>query len=243
MEKITNYIKSGKGNGLLFLLATALIITIFWMFLFKQIYNGIKPQLLLAADDILPITVENSQITSPLDTYKKIDIMFGSKEETNKIFPIVLDTREEPESFAAFPMGLFINKNTVNIKFPSEIKVLTWQNGTWDKNLAEEFLNYFSTTFSLIISILMVFALSIFLLIKTFLSAYLGKYIVAPLVKDTNPNFSVFMRLSAILVSITELIILAISFFTGLRIGMFPQIFIVLILFYGFFTRQKNTAE
>ena len=240
MEKIVNYIKSGKGNGLLFLLATALIVTIFWMFLFKQIYNGIKPQLLLAADEFLPITVENSQVKEPLDSYKRVDILFGSKEETNKIFPIILDTREEPESFTNIPMGLFIDRKNINIKFPSEIKVIPWQDGVWDKSIAEDFLDYFSSTFSFIISILMVILLSVFLAIKTFIVAILGKYIVKPLLKDNSTDFSPFMRLSAILVSLTELVLLGLSFLTGLRIGIFPQIFIVLILFYGFFLQQKN---
>ena len=241
MEKIANYIKSGKGNGLLFLVATALITTILWMFLFKQLYNDIKPQLIMAANEILPITVKDSKVTDPLDTYKRINITLNDKEDINQTFPIILDTREEPENFDNLPSGLFIGKSNVKLKLPSEIKIISWQDGIWDKKTINEFLD--SETFSFMLSVIMVAILSIILIIKTFIAAILEKYILSSQIKDINLNFNIFMRLSAILISITELIALIISFMTGIRIGLLPQILIVLFLAYMFFTQQRKTEK
>lgn len=243
MEKIVNYIKSGKGNGLLFLVATALITTIFWMLLFKQFYNDVKPQILLASEQILPITVKDSQITEPLDTYKKVDIMFGDKEETDKTFPIILDTRAEPENFDKLPIGLFIGKNNVKLKLPSEIKTLSWQDGIWNKNTLEEFLDYISGTFSFMLSIIIVAIFSIILVIKTAIAAFLEKYIIGPILKVDSLNFDTFMRLSAVLISITELILLGLSFLTGIRVGILPQIFVILLIAYAFLAQQKKAEN
>lgn len=243
MDKIVTYIKSGKGNGLLFLVATALITTIFWMFLFKQIYNDIKPQILIAADDILPITVKNSQITEPLENYKKIDIKLGSEEGSNNTFPVILDTREEIADTTDIPVGLFLDKNGATLKIPNEIKRIPYQDGLWDKAAVEEFLNYFSTVFSLIISLIMVAILSLILIVKTIIAAAFGKYIISPLAKDTTFTFPMFMRLCAILISVTELLLLLISFASGIRIGIIPQILVISLLTYGFLMQTKKQTE
>ena len=68
MEKIFLYIKQGKGHGLLFLLATAIITTIIFSFSLKTVLNDIKPKALLVAEDFLPIEIKNKEIVSHPNT-------------------------------------------------------------------------------------------------------------------------------------------------------------------------------
>jgi hypothetical protein len=73
MKKIVTYIKQGKGTGLLFLLAGAVIMTLFFIIPAKEMVKDIEPKIMLVAKDFLPITIENKKITTPTDTYKKLD--------------------------------------------------------------------------------------------------------------------------------------------------------------------------
>lgn len=74
MEKLVNYVKNGKGIGLLFLLASATIVTLLFVMVFRNFYSSFSPEMLKAADELLPITVKNGQIVNPADTYKEIGV-------------------------------------------------------------------------------------------------------------------------------------------------------------------------
>lgn len=50
MEKIKLYIRRGKGIGLLFLLASAVLATMFLMISLKSAYTEIKPEVVLVAN-------------------------------------------------------------------------------------------------------------------------------------------------------------------------------------------------
>lgn len=81
MEKIKLYIRRGKGIGLLFLLASAVLATMFLMISLKSAYTEIKPEVVLVANEFLPITVKGGKIVEPANAYKRIELDFGGKGE------------------------------------------------------------------------------------------------------------------------------------------------------------------
>ena len=113
MEKIKLYIRRGKGIGLLFLLASAVLATMFLMISLKSAYTEIKPEVVLVANEFLPITVKGGKIVEPANAYKRIELDFGGKGEKKDLFPVVLDTRNEVSSVPTEPQGLFITTDTV----------------------------------------------------------------------------------------------------------------------------------
>ena len=74
MEKLKNYILNGKGMGLLFLLASAVVMAVVSMFIFRSIYQDVKPSVILVAQDVLPVTIKNKEIVEPQNMYKKLSI-------------------------------------------------------------------------------------------------------------------------------------------------------------------------
>ena len=57
MEKFVNYVRNGKGIGLLFMLAASVVVTIVMLLVAKNFYGEMRPQALIVANDFLPITV------------------------------------------------------------------------------------------------------------------------------------------------------------------------------------------
>ena len=141
MEKIKLYIRRGKGIGLLFLLASAVLATMFLMISLKSAYTEIKPEVVLVANEFLPITVKGGKIVEPANAYKRIELDFGGKGEKKDLFPVVLDTRNEVSSVPTEPQGLFITTDTVYAVTADQIRRLnlqTQQDGVLTKeNFAE----------------------------------------------------------------------------------------------------------
>ena len=152
MEKIRTYIKKGKGLGFLFLLASAVVMTIFMMFILKQTYSEMRPKVMLVADEILPITVSQGKITNPVDTYKRLDIQLGDKEESD-IFPVVLDTRNEAAELPKAKMGLFIMSDVIYWVMEDQVKRYPLRDGEMTKPVLEEKLDTILGMFSLVMKL------------------------------------------------------------------------------------------
>ena len=81
MEKIKLYIRRGKGIGLLFLLASAVLATMFLMISLKSAYTEIKPEVVLVGIDFLPISVKGGIFVVPAIAFIRIELDFGGKGE------------------------------------------------------------------------------------------------------------------------------------------------------------------
>lgn len=240
MEKIVNYIKFGKGNGLLFLLATTVLITIFWLLFFKQFYNDFRPQLISVAEQITPITVQDGRIVKPEDTYKRLELKIGDDTSSDSIFPVVLDTREPVSELPKEKVGLFIMSDVVYLIAPTEIKKVTLKDGVWTLQSVEEFLNYFSGVISMVISVVMIAVLFGLMLIKTLIAAALGKWAVKKFSKIENINFDTFMRLGALLLCAIEIVCVGLVFFMGLHVGWLLQVLIAILFIFLFFNKDRK---
>ena len=134
MEKIINYIKNGKGLGLLFLLAGSVLITIMYMFVAKEMIKNFEPKVMLIANDFLPLTVNEQKITSPLDTYKRIEINLSDDEQSKDLFPVVLDTKNKNQDLKNEKIGLFITQDSIILKTFNDTKNLKLKDGVYDSN-------------------------------------------------------------------------------------------------------------
>ena len=219
MEKIKLYIRRGKGIGLLFLLASAVLATMFLMISLKSAYTEIKPEVVLVANEFLPITVKGGKIVEPANAYKRIELDFGGKGEKKDLLPVVLDTRNEVSSVPTEPQGLFITTDTVYAVTADQIRRLnlqTQQDGVLTKENFAEIMDGvvgYVSSFAAMILVAMYF---LTLLLKTWLAALRGRVALKVMKKPEMLNMSGLMRLSAMTAAVTELG----SYFVGTGFGL-----------------------
>lgn len=232
MNKIVNYIRQGKGQGLLFLLAAAVLVTIFAVTFVKYQYNEFRPQLLSAMDELLPITVQNGKIVSPEDTYKKIDLKFNEDVASDITVSVILDTKNSTPEISPNVYGLYFMREGFYIISPNKVERRALSDGVWDKQKGEELLDYFAGALWLTVSIVMLAVLFLVFLVKTLIVVLFGKISFKLFQKSRTFDFSSFMRLSAIVVAAIETLSLVCGMFvpiTGLQ-RLLIEIVVILIV-------------
>lgn len=223
MKKIVTYIKQGKGTGLLFLLAGAVIMTLFFIIPAKEMVKDIEPKIMLVAKDFLPITIENKKITTPTDTYKKLDIDLSFDNTGKDLFPVVLDTKNQSPDLTNEKIGLFITKDAIFAATNAGLKRVEYIDGTYDINAFNQLYKQTIDKVSLIASLVFIGFFFLNLLIKAIIVS-LACFIISKILKQKNLlTFPNFMRLSSVIIAILEIInIIIISVFsiptTGLHI-------------------------
>ncbi len=230
MEKIMQYIKAGKGRGLIFLLAAAVVISFVGIIFLKQIYNSAEPKFMLVADEFLPITVQEGKIVNPIDTYKKVDFKFGNVLDNSDVLPIVLDTRKETSTIPEAKLGIFIMTDIVYIISPNKIEKFYLPDGVWDKDAVKNYFDSFISTVSLFIAGLLVAILFLFLLIKTIIIAWLSELWLKAMKKTNLPDFAAFMRLSAVIVAILNTILMVLGVCCSFSLNIWVRGIIALAL-------------
>ena len=240
MEKLMQYVKGGKGRGLIFLLAAAVVMSFVGVYMLRQIYGGIEPQIMLTADEFLPITVENGKIVSPENVYKKIDFKFGEAIDNSDVLPIVLDTQSETTTVPDAKVGIFIMKDIVYMITPTKIEKVYLSDGVWDKDKIKGFLDSFISMFSFVMTVLMVVFFFLFLLIKTLIIAWLSKVGLKVMQKNTLPDFAGLMRLSALVIAIFDVIMVCISFGLGFSLNGWVRALISLMIVMGILLRTEE---
>ncbi len=242
MEKILTYIKQGKGRGLLFLLASAVLLTIVLMFTLKNAYIELKPDIVLVANEFLPITVTDGKITEPANTYKRLDLDLGGEGHKKDIFPVVLDTRSETSAIPTEPQGLFIMPDTVYMISGTDIKrfSLSMQNGVLNKENFTEIMNNVVGYLSVLVAVMMIVVVFLMYLLKTWLAALLGALGLKIMHKPDMLPFAGLMRLNAVLVAFFELAVFVVSWYSGLPITGFQTFLIVVALELLFLYREKT---
>ena len=138
MEKVKMYILQGKGIGLIFLLAAALLAALMMIFLLRGVYTEIKPEVELVAEEFLPVTIKGGKIVEPADTYKKLELGLGDENGDKQIYPIVLDTKNDASTFVpSGERGLFILSDVIYAVSAGEIRrisLATQPDGIFDKD-------------------------------------------------------------------------------------------------------------
>ncbi|MBP3688121.1 MAG: DUF1189 family protein [Alphaproteobacteria bacterium] len=236
MLQIINYIKKGKGVGLLIVLAAAVLSTIILMLSGRYVYSQARPQIMLIAQDFLPITVKDGKVVNPVGTYKRNDLGFG---KPGGVFPIVLDTREEISQLPTAKQGLFLMRDKIYTVSPTQKRIFTWEDGVWDTERFETVLDYFS---GIVFGILAIIGAAVFFLMylfKTWLVSVLGLIGVKVMKKDEIFDFSVLMRLSAVLVCVMEIISFALNTVLAFSIPGKMIFFLAVALEWLFIGREK----
>ena len=243
MGKIANYIKNGRGNGLLFILAAAVLMTMIFMFEVKDIYKEVEPQIIKAAEDILPVTVENGKIVNPVDVYKQTAIQIGEENGLKALFPIVLDTREEVSQVPTEKSGLFIMRDIVYVVSENKIERMQLQDGVLDVAKAQEYLDYFMGLMSVISSLVCVLVLYIVVLVRALITAGCGVLSLKAMKKPELFSFSALMRASAIFVATVEIICFILSSAGGLALSGFSKLFLEILFMWLYLSKEVKTEE
>lgn len=215
MNKVINYVKNGKGIGLLFVLAAAVVMTLGVVFLGKRVYNETRPQIMLIAEDFLPLKVKDGKIVEPAETYKQVSLNFGEDDEALDTLPIVLDTREESGSLPKGEKnGLYIMKDKVYLVSQSKINMYSLPDGVWDVPAFEEFLDYYSGILSGVLTVVFIAAFFLMNLFKALAVAVLGVIGVKVMKADEKVfDFSALMRCSAVLVSVISVAVFCLELY------------------------------
>lgn len=240
MNKILNYIRQGKGRGLIFLLAAAVLVTIFTVTFIKYQYNEFRPKLVSAMDELLPITVENGQIVSPQDTYKKIDLKLNEDDTSDVMISLILDTRAETAEISPNAYGIYFMKDKFYIVSPNKVEMRPLNDGVWDKQKGEELLDYFVGALWLTISVVTLAALFVIFLIKTLIVVLFGKIAFKVFNKDATFDTLALMRLSAIVVAVIEMLSLVFGMF--IPINGLQRLLIEIVLILLFVNKGKVLA-
>ena len=201
-----NYIKNGRGFGLLFLLASALLCTLMFSFVVRDAYNTYSPKIVEIANNFLPIEIQNGKIVSPEDFYKEVKI--GAEENGDEyVFRVIMDTREGAEYHSEFKQGLFIYPNALYMVSDNQVKKMEYKHeGVLNTDDFSKFMDKFLSFFSVIMSAIVVVYFFIVFLLHASVVAIVGHFAIkiggAELWK-----FSTLMRLSAFVVAFTEVLI------------------------------------
>ena len=241
MEKIANYIKNGKGNGLMFLLAAAVLVSILFVLMIKDIYAEVKPRVLLVAEDILPINVQNGEIVDPVGEYKELELKLDNKGEDS--FRIVLDTKDENAEVPSNKLGLYITKHMLYLITPNEVKRVSYTDGFFDMSKFTEMMNQAIGIFSLILSIVSVGVLFVVFLIKAVIVGSVGRLIFKTKKIDVSSDFSLVMRASSICVAIMELCFFTIGFCLGYTLSGLIRLVFEIGLFLVFFYKNQSLLK
>lgn len=241
MEKFVNYVRNGKGIGLLFMLAASVIVTIFMLLVAKNFYGEMRPQALMVANDFLPITVKGGKIVEPADTYKRVNLKFGNTGTKKDYFSVVLNTREEAKALPRGEQGIYIYKDMLSVVSQRKTQSYELQDGVWDKDSVEKLLDSVIGVLSGVIGVVLIGILFVVCLFKTFMAAALGFLAAKVLNRAKQFDMQALMRFCAVGISALEVLrwggtLLGMGF-TGF------QIFWVVVLLEIFYILMEKPSE
>lgn len=241
MEKFVNYVRNGKGVGLLFILAASVIATIAMLLAAKGFYNDMRPQVMMVANDFLPITVKGGKIVDPIDTYKRVNLKFGNTGTKKDYFTVVLNTREEAKSLPRGEQGLFIYKDMVSVVSQRKTQSYELQDGVWDKDTFESVLDSVVGVMSGVVGIVLIGIWFVVCLFKTFVAAVLGFLAAKVLNRAKMFDMPALMRFCAVGISSLDVLRWGAVF---LRINLTGyQIFWTVVLLEIFYILMEKPSE
>lgn len=223
MNNILNYIKSGQGIGAKYLLIYALLFTIIIGVSFKSLGNMAVPSLQNAADQLLPIKIENGVIVEPANTVKSINL--GIK---GAVFPFILDTTVDSIDTSRLKDGIYITRKAVYVVGKRQTKVYSYEDSlTLNKDdYTDFFKEVISWTVWFISFAVFIFLYVMYLALASFYALFailFAKIFKSPL------DYCGGMRLSALAYIATSAVLNLLKF-AGFESSVWTTFFSVLIL-------------
>lgn len=242
MEKFVNYIKNGKGIGVLFLMAAAVLMTLIMMIMFKDVYSALRPQATLIAEDILPLTIQNHRIVNPANTYKKFNLTLGDTKDKFS-FPIILDTRSQMPEMPKSKEGLYIMTDAVYMIAPTQIRRFEFQNdGVIDKAAFETLADYITNSIFIVVSIIFIAVYFLSGLFKAWLAALIASFGQKFILGEKRFNMGTLMRLSSVATAGIELLFFVL-FQSSERGLSFIQFILLILLAEAVFLYKQKSPE
>ena len=240
MENLIKYIKQGKGYGLIFLLASSIIVTTIIMAKAKPVLKDMEPKLTLIAEDFLPLTIQNKQITEPVDTYKRVDINLGNSNSNKDIFPVVLDTKTTSKELPKEKIGLFIMKDVAYVISFNDIKKIYYKDGIFDIEKFKQILQKSFIIFSIISSIAIILLHFIQNAIIALLASLIGLSYLKRTQTTHSPNFSYLMRFCSLIIAFVGILSIYMKIFFTINVGFIHILLLTIIAEIIFLNKEKN---
>ena len=226
MNKLINYILRGKGLGLMFLLASSVMIASFYLCMFKLACSDFKPAVVLVAEEVLPIKVENGKIVEPYNEYKETGIKIGKDKEKNDEIKVVLDTRDDVV-YDKFDDGIYITKDGFVASINKKSKKVELSDGVFDIEKFKGWLDGYLAVVSGVLAIVIIGASFVGGLIKCLVAMLIMKWVVKTKLEDALDK-NQLMRLCALVVAAFEL--LSIILLIGLDVSISGIVLYLIIL-------------
>lgn len=225
MNKILNYIKFGKGCGLKFLLLYSLVLSIILAVQIKGLGDNFVPEMQNAAEQLLPIKIENGAIVEPNNEIKSVNLNFNGI-----IFPLVLDTTVDTIDPIGLKPGIYVARKALYSVSDKDTRVIDFQ-----ENMDLPFGNYISLFKKV------VWAVALFAALIGWMVPFVGYALCAVLYafcgqlvakcKKLPINFATAMRLACVAYIATLLLVLFLSWF-GLFMSFWTISLAVILLEY-----------
>ena len=119
MNKIFNYVNQGRGIGAFPIFVLAFMATMYFCINAKFVLTDSIPHIQQAADEILPIVIENGKITTPQNTIKEINLL-GKNASVS--FPFVLDTTQDNLRTDTLKDGVYLTRSYLYTVGNNEIR-------------------------------------------------------------------------------------------------------------------------
>ena len=220
MEKILQYIREGKGRGLIFLLAVSVVLSFLSVHTARKFCTEVERQMDLLADEFLPITVENGKIVSPENTYKRVDFKIDDTDSHSEGIPIVLDTRTKESAVPDAKIGFFMMTDVVYIVSPAKIDRHTFPDGVWDKTRVLEVWHSSCNVLYLLLAVFAVVFFFVLLFIKVLFIAWLSRLILKAKKETGFSDFAMFMRAGSLAVVLIETLKICLGITMGVALNV-----------------------
>lgn len=238
MDKLINYIKNGKGIGALFLMASAVLMTLIMAFMIKDIYAELRPQATLISEDILPLTIKNHKIINKTQIYKQYGLTLGDDNDKTS-FPVIFDTRNDTSEMPKGKNGIYIMTDAIYMATPSETRRFEFQkDGVIDKASFESLVNYVTNSIYIVVSTILIVIYFFVGLLKATLSALIATFGQRFILGEKLFDIKTLMRLSSIATACIELLS-----FTLLKGMSFVQFILLVLLIELIFLHKEKTTQ
>jgi hypothetical protein len=240
MEKIMRYIKNGKGVGMIFLLAAAVLLAGVYLISAHEFYASLKPKLTLAAEDFLPITVENHQIVSPLNVKKSLNLDFGSEEENTQYpFVVMMDTTENAAEKPDIKQGVALMHGKVYVVQDENVRTFELNDGVVDMDAFVKAMDSFAGIFFVFVACLVIAIFFVRGLLFCLILALCGQIGLKIMKRPSEGVFAPLMRLDAVLLFAAQVILFTLNFFLNLGLSLFGMLPLLLALEIFFLAKNE----
>ncbi len=228
MNKLSNYISKGRGIGAFLLLALAFVISMYFSITAKMVLTDSIPYIQTIADRMLPLKIENGQVTDPANTIREFDIPID--EEGKDHYLMVIDTTSDALDTSKLTSGIYLSRSylyAVNAQ-TKEVRSLKL-NGNFELPQKDYTLQMQSGIKWAVLLIAAVLTLGLFIgfLLLNLLFAFCAG--LAAAITRKNVSFDTRMRLSSVLFCGVYLLSVLLSW-AGIDLNRIAFFLIMLVL-------------